>query len=202
MPDAHIEFAFSADYQVEILEHRPMLIEEPRQFVYPKEVEEGDRGALIARVRPKRAQSFVGIFALGFDSAKVINAIFSTPNPHWVCAVSGGYGYLVNVTDPAQWLAVRSRPVVNVRSAVEVRTLLFTDFQTISGFTAEASEWQTGLLSWEGIRLEAIEGNELKGYGWDALRDTEVPFTVDPRTGTHSGGATPRVTAGSHNTTV
>jgi hypothetical protein len=202
MRDVHIEFAFPADYEVEILKHRPMLIEEPRQIVYPKEVEEGDQGALIARIRPKQARSFVGIFALGFDSAKVIHAVLSTPHPHWMCAVSGGYGYLVKVTDPAQWLTVRSRPVVDVRAAGEARTLLFTDFQTVSGFTAGASEWQTGLLSWEGIRLEAIEGNELRGYGWDALRDAEVPFTIDIHTGTHSGGAIPTVTAGSQNRTT
>ncbi len=202
MRDAHIEFAFPADYQVEILKHRPMLIEETRQFVYPKEVEEGDRGALIARVRPKQAPSFVGIFALGFDSAKVIHAIFSTPHPHWLCAVSGGYGYLVNVADPAQWRSVPARPVVNVRASAESRTLLFTDFQTVSGFTSEASEWHTGRLSWEGVRLEAIEGNELRGYGWDAVRDAEVPFTIDIRTGTHSGGAIPTVTAGLQNRTI
>jgi hypothetical protein len=188
------EFTFPRFYQAEILDRLPMLIEEPRQLVFPKRVEEVERGALIVRVRPQTRKQWVGIFARGFDSERAITGLFSTPHADWLCAVSGGYAYLVNANQPEQWHFVKSRPVVEIRAAGHAAVLILADFQTISGFTSEARLWQTAPLSWEGLKISVFSGHELQGLGWDALQDRDIPFTVNLHTGEHAGGAAPKVT--------
>ncbi len=193
MPATRMESAFPQNYKVEILERLPMLIEEPRQFVYPKQAEEVERGALLLRIVPENSARFVAVCALGFDSPSVVTGIYGTPHPDWLCAVCGGYAYLVNVREPEKWRFVPSRPVLEVRAAVEAGALLFVDFQTISGFTAGGALWQTAPLSWEGIRIEEIGSQALAGYGWEPVQDRDLPFTVDLMTGRHTGGAMPKV---------
>src|SRR5436305_395953 len=107
MAKIQVEITFPCTYQFQILERLPMLIEEPRQFLFPEDVEEAERGALIVRICPENSQAWVGIFAKGFDAG--LTGVFSTPNPEWLCAVSGGYAYLVNA-QPEQWHFVKSRP--------------------------------------------------------------------------------------------
>jgi len=54
----------------------------------------------------------------------------------------------------------------------------------------EGLAWQTARLSWEGIRIVGIgaKDNALHGFGWSLMTDKEVAFSVDLRTGTHTGG--------------
>jgi hypothetical protein len=189
----HLQLTFPCNYQVEPLDRLPMLIEDPQQFVFPKDVEEVERGALIVRVRRQNEQRWIGTFAKGFDSETATTGLFSTPHPDWLCAVSGGYAYVVNAQHPEQWHFVKSRPVLETRAISEANALTFADFQTLSGFTADATLWQSAPLSWEGLKITAIKGNELQGFGWDAIQDRDVPFTVDLRTGQHTGGTAPKV---------
>ena len=184
---------FPSSYQAELLDRLPTLIEEPRQFVFPAQIEEVERGALIVRVRPQTVQQWVGIFARGFDSERAITGLFSTPHADWLCAVSGGYAYLVDANQPEQWHFVKARPVVEIRTAIDAGALIFADFQSVSGFTSEARLWQTAPLSWEGLKITAINDLELQGLGWDAFRDRDIPFTVHLHTGEHRGGAAPKV---------
>jgi hypothetical protein len=43
-------------------------------------------------------------------------------------------------------------------------------------------------LSWEGLRVTGVEDGVLRGFGWDLMKDVEVEFAVDLRTGEASGG--------------
>jgi hypothetical protein len=52
----------------------------------------------------------------------------------------------------------------------------------------EGLAWQTARLSWEGIRVTSVEGDVLRGFGWNLMTDEEVGFSVDLRTGAHAGG--------------
>ena len=40
----------------------------------------------------------------------------------------------------------------------------------------------------EGINILDVANDEIHGLGWDLLTDRDVPFTVDLRTGKHTGG--------------
>ena len=66
-------------------------------------------------------------------------------------------------------------------------------FHAIAAWGADGLAWQTVRLSWEGIRVTGVQAGEngiatLHGFGWNLLTDKEVPFTINLRTGTHTGG--------------
>jgi len=66
--------------------------------------------------------------------------------------------------------------------------LLFVGFHTLLAWGHDGLAWQSGRLSWEGIRITGVEANHLLGLGWNMIADKEVAFTVDLRTGEHTGG--------------
>jgi hypothetical protein len=190
-PHFRFDFTFPRNYEVKLLESPPPVHPVEKLHHYPVELEEGDRAGAYVRVVSRRGAAWVGFFALGFDSSQVLNAVFSCPDPDSVCVVAGGYAYVVSAIDPAQWLQVEQRPVVEIRSLADLRLTVFTGFTSITALAACGIAWTTDRLSWEGIRVTRLADATLEGVAWDALNDHEVPFTVDLNTGKHTGGARP-----------
>jgi hypothetical protein len=73
--------------------------------------------------------------------------------------------------------------VVEVRPLPEQALLLFVGHRSILAWGRDGQAWETEKLSSEGIAIASIEGNELRGLGWDLLTCKETPFTIDLRTG-------------------
>jgi hypothetical protein len=190
-PQLQLDLAFPRNYEVKLLDAAPLLHPVEKLHHYPVELEEGDRAGAYVRVMPHRGAAWTGFFALGFDSAQVVNAFCSCPDPDSLCVVAGGYAYVVRADDPAQWFRVEQRPVVNLRAVPGSALLLFTGFISISAVGREGLQWTTGRLSWEGVTITEIAGSKLRGLGWDAMADKEVAFEVDLLTGKHTGGARP-----------
>src|SRR6476619_2035605 len=109
------DFTFPRNYEVRILEAAPPVHPVEKLHHYPVELEEGDRSGAYVRVTPQSGPAWVGFFALGFDSDQVVSQLCSTPDPEQLCVVVGGYAYVVKAPDPAQWLRVEQRPVVDLR---------------------------------------------------------------------------------------
>ena len=90
-----------------------------RVYVYPGQVEEIEKGALEVLVQPgsdgtgKKTLPFLATCALGFRDPAAPSGIWSMPDPDWICAVSGGYAYLIEATEPTRF-ATRERFVGNV----------------------------------------------------------------------------------------
>jgi hypothetical protein len=187
------ELIFPVAYQIKVLESYGLVNPLERFYQFPSELEEADRHGIYLRVVPNNASSWIGFFSLGYDSDKVVNAVFSCPHADWLCVVAGGYGYLVNAADPNQWRRLEQQPVVDVRILLEQNLLLFASFLNISAVGSSGLLWTTERLSWEGLSISRIEGRTLYGLGWDAIRDKDVPFEVDLRTGKHTGGSRPGV---------
>lgn len=178
-------------WQAEVLENAP-LISPARHYVYPQAVEEVERGALILLMRPDVSVAPVlATFALGFADPSLPHGIWSCPNPRQLCAVAGGYAYIVDTESPEKWSQIPYRPVIGVHSAVEQDQLIFTGFHKLWALGIDGQAWETGRLSWEGIRVTEIDGSTLHGFGWDLATDSEIAFTVDLATGRHTGGAGP-----------
>jgi hypothetical protein len=184
--------SFAREWRAEVLT-RPPLIAPVRQFVYPRQVagEEDTlaRGALLVMVRPASGGEFLATCVRGFADAKMPTGVFGCPNPREMCAVAGGYAYVVDTAAPETCVQIPLRPVVEVRELVEHRLLVFVGFQSIVAWGRDGLAWETARLSWEGVRLAGVEGDELRGFGWDLQTDKEVEFVVDLRTGKHTGGA-------------
>lgn len=177
-----MDLSFPHRWQAEILLRRPLILP-PRHFTYPREAEEVERGALEVLVRTADDAPFLGTFALGFAGPAAPTGVWSCPRPQELCAVAGGYAYLVNTVDPQQFTQIPFRPVLEVRPLPEHNLLLFAGHHALLAWGPSGEAWQTPRLSSEGMRIGAVRGDWLFGFGWDLLTDREVPFTVDLRTG-------------------
>jgi hypothetical protein len=183
-----IDSSFPHNWQATILDRRP-LIAPTRHFVYPEQVEEVERGALEVLIRPaadaKERSEFLATFALGFADPVVPTGVWSCPDPDWICAVAGGYAYLLDTSKPTNFHQVEYRPVLNVTPIPAHNLLLFGGHQSLAAYGQDGKLWETGRLSWEGFKILTISGNHLTGLGWDLMTDREFEFQVDLRTGEH-----------------
>jgi len=182
---------FPHPWQAEILSAAPMIAP-AAQYVYPQAVEEVERGALLLLLRSgPNAFPVLLTFALGFADASLPHGIWSCPNPGQICAVAGGYAYLVDANDPKQWIQIPYRPVTAVYAVAAENLLIFAGFHQLWALGPDGKHWETERLTWEGLRVAEIGNGKLEGYGWDLPTDREVPFVVDLKTGQHSGGVGP-----------
>jgi len=179
-----LDFSFPHRWQAQILPSRPAILP-ARHFVYPRDAEEVERGALEVLVRPEEqnAQPFLATCALGFRDPAVPAGLWSAPNPDELCAVSGGYAYVIDTTAPARFTMIPYRPVLEVRPAVATGLLLFVGHRSILAWGAAGQAWESEKLSEEGVTITAFEDAQLHGTGWQMLTDKETPFTLDLRTG-------------------
>ena len=178
---------FPHSWEAEILATRP-LIRPLRCYTYPQDAEEVERGALEVMVQPAgNAGEFLATFALGFVDAAAPTGLWSCPAADELCAVAGGYAYVVNTLDPERFTQIAFRPVLEIRPLPVQNLLLFAGHRSLLAWGAAGEAWQTSRLSSEGLRITGIRGDELHGFGWDIVSDREIPFTVDLRTGRNAG---------------
>jgi hypothetical protein len=182
LPTRPVNFAFPHSWQAEILPKRPLILP-LRCYTYPRKAEEVERGALEVMVQPGgEAHKFLATFALGFADPAVPSGLWSCPDSDELCAVAGGYGYIVNSVDPTRFAFLAFRPVLQVLPLLEHNLLLFAGHHALLAWGTEGEAWQTVRLSSEGVRITEIRGNQLSGFGWDLMTDRETPFTIDLRT--------------------
>jgi hypothetical protein len=184
-----LDNGFGRDWQAEVLSTRPLILPS-RNFVYPAQVEEVERGALEVLIQPaKGVTPFLATCALGFAGPGVPTGVWACPDPSWICVAAGGYVYLIDTRDPKQWEQVEYRPVTEIRALPDHHLLIFAGFHSLLAWGREGKSWQTGRLSWDGVRITGIRGHKLYGLGWEMQTDQELEFAVDLQTGEHHGGA-------------
>ncbi len=183
-PIPALDFTFPHYWQATVLERRP-LIAPARHFVYPRAVEEIERGALEIMVHPANNSEFLATFALGFSDPALPTGVWSCPNPEWLCAVAGGYAYLINTVNPQEWELVEYRPVLAVTPLLSQQLVLFSGHHSLMANGLNGKVWETLRLSWEGVRILDVRQNSLRGLGWDLMTDKEFEFEVDLKTGEH-----------------
>lgn len=170
----------------------PPLIAPARQFIYPKQIAgEEDalaRGALQLMVRPADGETFLATCALGFTDPAMPTEVFACPNLDEMCAIAGGYAYIIDTAHPEHCTHIGLKPVVDVKTLVKQKLLLFVGFHSIVAWSHNGVAWESARLSWEGVRIVNVEGEVLHGTGWNLMTDREVPFSLDLLTGQHQGG--------------
>jgi hypothetical protein len=174
--------SFPHNWEAQILAARPLILP-PRHFVYPAQVEEVERGALEVMVRPRNAPEFLATCAVGFRDPAVPTGLWSVPSPEDMCAVSGGYAYILHTGAPERFHMIPYRPVLQVLAAVEAGLLLFVGHRGILAWGAEGHAWESDKLSDEGVMITGIEGTELRGSGWNMFTDKETPWVLDLASG-------------------
>lgn len=183
-PALHVDVSFPRFWQADVLSARPLILP-PRHFVYPRSAEEVERGALEVLVRPEGAgqQPFLATCALGFRDPAVPTGLWSAPNPQEICAVSGGYAYLIDTTAPERFTMLPYRPVLEVRPLTGAGLLLFVGHHRILAWGATGEAWQSKKLSDEGVTITSAGDGVLRGMGWDLRADQETPFVLELRSG-------------------
>jgi hypothetical protein len=185
-PSPAINLSFPHHWQAQVLAARPLIL--PQQhFVYPREVEEVEHGALeiMARSSADGTPQFLATCALGFRDAAVPTGVWSCPNPDELCAVAGGYAYVIDTAQPERFTMLPYRPVLDVRPVPEQDLLLFVGHRGILAWGSAGQAWESGKLSDEGVTIAAVENGVLRGMGWDLVTDREMPFAIDLRDGRH-----------------
>lgn len=182
---------FSRTWSAEIL-NAPPLIAPARQFTYPRQIAgEEDaltRGALQLFVHPANDGTFLATCALGFTNPAMPTGVFACPNPHEMCAVAGGYAYVIDTAHPEHCTHISLKPVVEIRTLIPHGLVLFVGFHSIIAWKRGGLAWESARLSWEGVQITSIDGNTLHGIGWNMVTDRDVPFSLDLLTGRHQGG--------------
>ena len=206
------DLSFAHNWAAEILPARPAILP-ARHFVYPRDAEEVERGALEVMVRPgsmgpgvggelgvvvsevpksgseahidcaSSVQPFLATCALGFRDPAVPTGVWAAPNPRELCAVSGGYAYIIDTTSPERFTMVEFRPVLEVRAVVDAQLLLFVGHREIIAWGAEGMAWKSAKLSDEGVTIRKIADGVLHGTGWEMMSDKERAFALDLRNG-------------------
>lgn len=192
---ASLDLAFPHRWHAEILPARPLILPS-RHYVYPRDAEEVERGALEILIRPgggevakpsdqecSSTQGFLATCALGFRDPTVPTGIWSCPNAQVLCAVSGGYAYLIDTAAPERFTMLPYRPVLEVRSLPEHNLLLFVSHHAMLAWDDRGLAWESEKLSDEGVTITAIEAGLLHGLAWHMITDEETPFTLDLNTG-------------------
>ncbi len=204
---SQINLSFPHNWHAEILSARPAILP-ARHFVYPRDAEEVERGALEVMVRPgvggelgsvlsqvpnagpgapgdraTTALPFLATCALGFRDPAVPTGVWAAPNPRELCAVSGGYAYLIDTTSPERFAMIEFRPVLEVRAVAEAQLLLFVGHREIIAWGAEGVAWKSAKLSDEGVTITKIAEGVLHGTGWEMMTDKERPFALDLQSG-------------------
>jgi hypothetical protein len=197
VPDSTIDYSFASRWRAQVLAARPAILP-ARHYVYPREAEEVERGALEVLIQPiaqptarsgeTRTQPFLATCALGFRDSAVPTGLWSTPTPEEICAVSGGYAYMIDTTAPERFTMIPFRPVLQIlpvppREAIAAGLLLFVGHHGILAWGARGEAWRSEKLSDEGVTIAGIEGNILHGQGWRMQTDRETAFALDLRTG-------------------
>jgi hypothetical protein len=182
---------FPHQWRAEVLA-KPPLIAPARQFVYPQQIAgEEDalaRGALLVQVQPAVGGAFLATCALGFTDPKMPSGVWACPNPREMCAGAGGYAYVIDTEAPERATLIGLKPVTQVLEMEAHGLLVFVGINSMVGWGVDGLAWETARLSWEGIRIGGVEGDALRGFGWDMNADADAEFSVDLRTGMHTGG--------------
>jgi hypothetical protein len=177
------DLRFPHRWQAEALAARPLILP-ARHYIYPREAEEVERGALEVLVRPAgETQPFLATCALGFRDPAVPTGLWSTPKPEEICAVAGGYAYLIDTAAPQRFTMLAYRPVLEVRPALEDGLLLFVGHRSILAWGREGQAWESARLSDEGVAITGIANGVLHGAGWQMRTDKETAFVLDLRSG-------------------
>lgn len=181
---ACIDLSFAHLWQAEILPARPLILPK-RHFVYPRDVEEVERGALEVMVQPQignaadRPQPFLATCALGFRDPSVPTGVWSCPKAEELCAVAGGYAYIIDTAAPEPFTMIPYRPVFAVRAIPAQGLLLFVGNRSILAWGTQGQAWESEKLSDEGLTITKIETQILRGRGWQMMTDQETPFALN-----------------------
>jgi hypothetical protein len=146
------------------------------------------REGLVVRFNPASVEPWVGNFQRG---ATTYNSVLAHPDGRQVVVVAGGQGYVI---DPEMRMETQCRMSASINFAISMpefnQIVLGTDLE-FGAIRADGTGWNSGRLSWDGIKNISISAATLKGEAYSPLSDSWFPFTLDLLTGESFGAIYP-----------
>lgn len=176
---------FGKHYECEVLSELPH--QKITRLYYPGAVVEGGRDGLLLKVVPESAEPWIGIF--GFGDSSGMTEVYSCPNANRICVISRGNGYMVSSDEPTNYEEIKAYPVLGVYASIDHNLIIFHDFTDLVGYGKDGLAWRSKRLSYDGIKVDQLDGDFLFGRSWNAPTGNDISFRLDLRTGEHEGGA-------------
>jgi|WetSurMetagenome_2_1015567.scaffolds.fasta_scaffold145324_2 hypothetical protein len=156
------------------------------RFYYPGASEQGGGDGILLEVSPEQGRPWLGIFAFGRISPRGVTGIFTTPDPHRLCVVMQGDGYLVSANNPTSWEDVREWPILDVRPVKSQQLLIFADDFGLTAYGETGIRWRTEDLVVDELVITEVTDTHIRGRGWIPEGEPgSYCFSVDLKTGEH-----------------
>jgi len=97
-------------------------------------------------------------------------------------------GYLVSASTPTTWEPICVTPIIDVRSILIHRVIVFANFTELVAYGQTGTKWRTKRLTWDSLKITEVTDAFIKGEFWDIRREEMASFVVDLETGAHTGG--------------
>ena len=75
-----------------------------------------EHSGLWLKITPASGESWIGVFAFGYNSPPAFSRVVSTLDPDRVCVVSNGAAYIMKADERGVWEQVLVFPVLGVQS--------------------------------------------------------------------------------------
>ena len=185
------------DYDLEVL---PSLPDRGADYVFSQERKPPKQNELVLevpchpsdwlnlRVRLLDGSTWIGSFEPGVEG---ISGLYATPSESIFCVVVRGQGYWIPVGSPKDYQMIPSFPIKKIIAVPQSEVMVFVDYVRLVAFNENGLIWQTGSISWDGLQVNEVTKDMIKGTGWDAPNNQEVEFFVDVSNGYCKGGASP-----------
>lgn len=171
------DFTCTANYQVELVKELPGAGQ--RIVYFPGGSTAGGKDGILLRFRSEH-HDWVGCFAFGHDSYP-FTAVFSSPNPDYLCIVSKGAAYWVNAASPEHCQALDFLPVLSIEALPEEGVLLLSDFITLGLLGSDGTVWRSPRLCWDELQIKEIKGGIVSGIGYDPINSGTSEWSFDLR---------------------
>jgi len=155
---------------------------------FPSDESGAHREGLVVRFNPISVEPWIGNFQRG---GTTYDLVLAHPDGRQVVIVAGGCGYVV---DPELRKETRHQMSDSINFAIslpELNQIVLGNNLEFGAIRADGTAWNSGRLSWDGIRNISISGATLKGEAYSPLSDSWSPFTLDLLTGECIGAIYP-----------
>ncbi len=132
-------------------------------YYYPPLLGRPERDGLWIRCCPQSGDHWIGVFIYEYGSPPAIHKILSTPDLNRVCVISGGRGYIVNISKPTEWETVPVFPITYASSVPDHRFLVFGSFDRLIAWSSSVV-WRANVAV-DGLTVTSLTSDRIEGYG-------------------------------------
>lgn len=155
---------------------------------FPSDGTARHREGLVVRFNPASVEPWVGNFQRG---ATTYDSVLAHPDGWQLVVVAGGQGYVIDPEMRSETQCLMPSAINFAISMPEFNQIVLGTGLEFGAIRVDGTGWNSGRLSWDGIRNISISTATLTGEAYSPMGDSWSPFTLDLLTGESSGAIYP-----------